>query len=283
MENGEFEEFELREPDNWEGVDPYQPPEYAEEAITCSSCGTSQNASNRHCEGCGARLSQQRIPVAAPPLRSVSPGARALTIILVVIAVVVVAALVIGAITGDDETAETTLATSEEAEPSTTLTTLGPAMELAPIDISCSTEYNRSLGCDKLIDGDPTTYWNDSSLRGEDALITVTFPNPVSLDTVQFVNIAEEEKFRRNYRVRSIEIIALTEDGLTRSLMVDELPDSNDIPHTVSTVTGDTRESVIAREFEIKVLNAYPSEAFGGEQGFDELAIQELIFWGREA
>ena len=34
-------------------------------------------------------------------------------------------------------------------------------------------------------------------------------------------------------------------------------------------------------ELEIRITATWPSEPLGGEQAFDELAIEELEFWGR--
>lgn len=270
----DFEEFELREPEEWEVTDELVSQPSPEPSLTCPSCGAGQTTSNRHCEECGARLGQQRIAVAAPPLRSVSAGGRALGVIVVVIALVVVAALVIQAIRGDEEPPEGTVAEGEtETESPAVVTTppLGPLEQIAPISISCSTEYNANLACENLIDGEDT-YWNDASLKGEDAWIKVIFVNPVALESVQIVNVGNEEKFRRNYRVRAVEIEASDLPGVP---FVSEIDNANDRPLSVSTPTNHTLE------LEIRVTATYASEPLGGSQAFDELAIQELRFWGR--
>ena len=270
MDGIDFEEFELRDPEDWDDVDPYRPIDSPVQSVTCPSCGVAQNSTNRHCEQCGARLGQQRIAVAAPPLRSVSPGGRALAIIVVSIALVVAAVLIFGAIRGDPPPEE-----SAEGETETTLstppTTLGRLMKVTPISITCSSEFNANLECENLIDG-TASYWNDEGLRGEDAWIKVTFVNPVALESVLFINVGNEEKFRRNYRVRAVEIRA---DDFPGVPFVEEIPDANDRPLSVSTPTNHTLE------LEIRVTATYPSEPLGGSQAFDELAIEELEFWGR--
>ena len=272
LDDIDFEEFELTEPENWDDVEEYRPYESPGAVLTCPSCGVGQNATNRHCEQCGARLGQQRIAVAAPPLRTVSAGGRALGIFLAVIAVVVVAALVYPAIRGDDETPGVTNPDGETpTTTSLTATTQPPLEEITPISISCSSEYNSNLGCDNLIDGEDT-YWNDQSLRGEDARITVTFVNPVALEQVQIINVANEEKFRRNYRVKAVEIYA---DDLPGVPFVGDLSDTNNRPHAIETDTSHTLE------LEIRVTSTWSSEAVAGNQAFDELAIQEIKFWGR--
>lgn len=271
----DFEEFELTEPDDWDNVEGQSPRSPQEALLTCPSCGVDQSAANRHCEQCGARLGQQTIAVAAPPRRAVSAGGRALGIIVVVIALVVVAALVIQAIRGDDEIPD--VAGLEGETPTGTTTAepaaraLGPLEQITPISITCSSEYNANLGCENLIDGEET-YWNDASLKGADAWIKVSFVNPVALDSVQILNVRNEEKFRRNYRVRAMEIEA---DDLLGVPFVSEIDNVNDRPLSISTPTNHTLE------LEIRVTATYPSEPLGGDQAFDELAIQDLRFWGR--
>ena len=265
-----FEEFQLREPENWEDVDPYRPVGSAGSYHSCPSCGVMQSSSNRHCDECGARLGRQQVAVAAPPLRSVSPGGRALAIIVVGIALVVVAAIVIRAIRGDDVPPEATTSLVDTT-PSTPPTTMSRIMQVTPISIVCSSEYNANLGCENLIDG-ADTYWNDESLRGEDAWIKVTFVNPVALESVLFINVSDEEKFRRNYRVRAVEIEA---DDLPGIPFVEQIPNANDRPLSVPTPTNHTTE------LDIRITATYVSEPVGGDQAFDELAIQELEFWGR--
>ena len=270
----DFEEFELNEPASWEDVDDYQPHESHAALINCPSCGAGQNAANRHCEQCGARLGRQTVAVASPPLRSATAGGRALGIMVVVIALVILAALVIPAIRGGDDVpdVEGAVASSTSA-PTVTTVALGPINEITPISISCSSEYSASLGCGNLIDGEDT-YWNDSSLRGEETRITVTFVNPVALEQVQIINVQDEEKFRRNYRVRGVEIYS---DDMPGVPFVDEIPDENDRPHGVETPTNTTYE------LEIRVTSTWSSEALAGQQAFDELAIEEIKFWGRIA
>lgn len=268
--NISFEEFQLSEPSSWEEAE-REPNTEFEPHLTCPSCFSQQSPSNRHCQECGARLGRQRIAVAPMPIRSVTAGNRAVRVIIIGVAFVVIFALIIQAMRGNDEPGDQAVdgsTTSTEAtEPSMVL---GPLEEITPISITCSSEYNAGLACENLIDGDET-YWNDASRRGEDARITVTFVNPVALEQVQIINVDNLEKFRRNYRVRGVEIFA---DDFPGVPFVDEIPDANDRPHGIPTTTNHTTV------LEIRVTSTWPSEALGGE-AFDELAIQEIKFWGR--
>lgn len=273
LDDIDFEEFQLTEPGSYD--DPgdydaaYEAPPIA--LISCPSCGAAQPATNRHCEQCGARLGQGSVPVAPRPLASTSPGTRALTVILAVLAGVVLLALIFTSLRGDgDDTAGTTV-TSEPSETSATVGEVGPIQPIEPIEIECSTQLNdTSLACGNLIDG-TSAYWNDLSLRGEGAVITVTFAQPVQLEQVQFVNIDNDVSFRRNYRVRGVEIVA---DDLPGLPFIDEIPNDNDRPHAVTTPTLGTTQLII------RVTATWPSEAIEG-RAFEELALEEIEFWGR--
>lgn len=271
LDDIDFEEFELREPAGWEDEDHRQPYESSAYLLACPSCGVEQNSTNRHCEQCGARLGQRRIAVASPPLRSVNAGGRALGVIVVVIALVVVAALVISAVRngGDDVEGADTVVTDSTVTTST-VTTLQAVDAHEPFSITCSSEYNATLGCDNLIDG-VEDYWNDGSLRGEDAWIVATFDYPISFKRVLLVNVDNEEKFRRNYRVRVMEIEANDIPGVP---FRGDIPNANDRPHPVRVETSATTE------LRIEIKATWPSEAVDGGQAFDELAVQELEFWG---
>ena len=147
----------------------------------------------------------------------------------------------------------------------------GPIEQITPIDIRCSTQLNdTNLGCSNLIDG-TTDYWNDLSLRGVGAVITVTFAQPVQLEQVQFINAANDVAFLRNYRIRGVEIVA---DDLPGLPFIDEIPNDNDRPHAVTTPTLGTTQLTI------RITATWPSEAIDG-RAFDELALDEIEFWGR--
>lgn len=273
LDDIDFEEFELRDPEDWGGVDETSAPPSSDSYLACPSCGADQRTSNLHCEQCGARLGQQRIAVAAPPLRSVSAGGRALGVIVVVIALVVVAALVIQAIRGDEDpeviAAEEETSTESSTTPSTQA--LGPLERIIPISVSCSSEYNSNLACDNLIDGQET-YWNDAGLKGEDAWVKVNFARPAALQSVQIQNVRSEEKFRRNYRIRLVEIETDDVPGIPFRAEIDN---SNERPLQIQTPTNHTLS------LEIRVTGTWPSEALGGNQAYNELAVEEIYFWGR--
>ena len=273
LEDIDFEEFELTEPGSYDEPASYdaayeQPPVAL---ISCPSCGAHQHAGNKHCEQCGARLGSGTVPVAPRPLASVSAGTRALTIILAVLAGVVLLALIYTNTIGSSPDED---AADDPVDPTVTtpaVDTVGNIEQITPITISCSTELNgTTLACTNLIDDTPA-YWNDNSLGGDGAVITATFATEVRLEQVQFTNLADSVTFRRNYRIRGVSIVANDLPGLP---FVDELPNDNNRVHAVSTPTLNTIQVII------RVTAIWPSEAIDG-RAFDELALDEIAFWGR--
>lgn len=271
----DFEEFQLDEPQEYEEVPEYAAYEAPPPAlISCPSCGAAQAATNRHCEQCGARLSQSALPVAPRPLGGMNAGTRALTVILSLIAGVVVLAVLWNLVFGGDDNPVADQSPEENGTTNTeetTATTVGPIEEITPIAVRCSSELNDgTLACGNLIDMTEAP-WNDASLKGEGAQMVFTFAEPVALAQIHFWNLGDETRFRRNYRVRGIEIQASDLPGLP---IPAEIEDDNSRQHVVSVSTLATEQVTI------QITSTWPSEAIDGK-AFDELAIEEIQFWGR--
>lgn len=271
----DFEEFNL-DPQSWdygEQEEDDHPEGYDDIAtVSCPSCAAVQISSNRHCEECGAQLVLYgRTPVAPAPLPSVSAGSRALAAIAVVLAVVVGGALIWLAIRGGDDPEEP--GTEDTSTTSTVVEEAAPVQEIIPVSVVCSSEYSERLRCENLIDGDTATYWNDNSLRGVGAMFTITFPTAVQLTQVQFWNVADNLSFRRNYRINGVEITPNDAPGVQ---FVENLNNENTGPLVVSTPTTETTQLVI------RITSTHPSEDVGGNAAFDELALAEIRFWGRD-
>ncbi len=262
-----FEEFTLEEQPPTESE---MPPPIVQEAdyVSCPSCGAANPSHNRHCEECGARLSQDMLPVAPPPLLRSSAGARALVAAFVVIVLVVIAAFVFRAFGGEEEpvASDTTIA-------ATTTTSRGRARLITPLTVTASSSVGERWSPEKLIDRDPTTAWNDDSLGGENAFIEFTFISPVEIHWINIAHYQEDEPFFRNFRVRGFLITA------------DDLPDQP-LPGELEDVPGEQRisfQSVRTTKVKIEVVSTWPAQAYNGEVPFEELAIQEIEFWGRDA
>jgi hypothetical protein len=273
-----FEPFELDDGPPPPGETPPQPepepeptPEpapaarAATETVPCPSCGTRNPAHNRHCEACGARLSSEPLPVAPPPSARTSAGARALMVLAAAVLVVGLAAFLFNMFGGDD-TAETT------STAPTTTTTAAVFEELVPTAVTASSELGDSFAAENLIDGDPDTEWQDASQRGAGAELTFTFAQPVRIVSIEIVNLPDDERFRRNYRVRGyvIEVDDLSID------IPGELDDDNE-PQRIQIGT------VATTSLTFQVNTTYPAEAVDDSTPFLELAIADVRFFGSQA
>ena len=128
-----------------------------------------------------------------------TPGSRALTVLGGVLLVVLIAVLFIN-LRGDDTAATTT------TEPPVTSTSFGPNItELLPFSVEASSSFP-GFESGNLIDDDEASYWNDNSLRGNNAWLEFSFAQPVQITEIEMQNLEDEEKFRRNYRIKSLVI-----------------------------------------------------------------------------
>lgn len=151
-------------------------------------------------------------------------------------------------------------------------TTRPPPIALTPTEVVASSELE-GLHATHLIDDDPESYWNDASLRGEEAELIFRFDPPVIVTAIELLNVADEEKFKRNYRIRSYEIhMAGDELAPVRGQLADSnKPQRMDLPFTVTD------------ELIIHPISTYPAESRAGEPPFDELALAEVRFFGSPA
>lgn len=234
--------------------------------VMCPSCGSVNPGYNRHCEHCGARLSQDPLPVAPPPMSRTSPGARALGVLAAVVLVVALAVLIFNVFRGGgDGSADSTSSTTSSTS------TLPPVVtEVFPTQVEASSEL-AGFEASNLIDGDPETSWNDDSARGRDAVLTFRFARPVSLAEIEFQNLSGDERFKRNYKIQGFSI---TVDDL--AIEINERLANTNEPQRVSIASVETTELII------RVLSTYAAEPAGNAPPFDELALQDVRFFGTE-
>ena len=264
-----FEPFELDEtPPPDEDLPPSPAPAAAEPVtgtVNCPSCGTENPDYNRHCEACGARLSQEPLPVAAPPMMRGTPGGRALAVLAAVVLVVALIALifnVFGGNGGDEEAAETT---------TTTTSTQPPVVEeMFASTVEASSELP-GFEAENLIDGNPETSWNDQSNRGRDASLTFRFTRPVQITRIELQNLEDEVRFKRNYRIQGYQISV---DDLAIEI-TGRLEDTN-ASQDVQIASLETTELTIV------VTSTFPAQAVEDLPPFDELALQGVRFFGSE-
>ena len=230
-------------------------------ALPCQSCGSPNPPDNRHCESCGARIGQANTPVAPQPMIRTTAGARALMVLAGVILSVALLALMVNVFRGGSaETAETTLVT----------TTSIPVeiKALTPVSTRCNSQL-AAFPCTALTDNDPDNRWNATE-GGVGAELTFLFSPPVQITELFIDNVQDEERFRRNARVKGLEIKT---DDIVQSIIV-ELDDTNQ-PQKIQ--IGSIRTSSLT----IKITSVYPGQTYEGKEPFTELAMQQITFYGR--
>ncbi|NNK92172.1 MAG: hypothetical protein HKO87_07040 [Acidimicrobiia bacterium] len=261
-----FEPFGLdEEPEQPAAAPPTSQPQA--ETVVCPSCGTHNPGSNRHCEACGARLETGPLPVAPPPLIRATPGARALGVLAAVVLVVALFAFV-WSVVRDDGAAGDVAQNGDNGTTETSVTSPIQIEELLPSVVSASSQYD-NFPADNLIDGDSATYWNDKGLRGRDAEITFRFFQPVQIVEIDLVNIADAERFTRNYRIKGYQIV------------------SDDLQVPISGTLEDVADpapiriaSLETTELTLRVTSTHPATSYEGQPPFNELAVAEIQFFG---
>ena len=259
--DGNYEEFELgAAPPTSERSSP------GRGEVTCPSCGANNPANNRHCQECGARLSQGPLPTAPRPAVQATAGVRAALAISALLFGVVVVALLFNIFSGDPEAAVTS--TTVAANTSTTIA------ELAPIDIldvECNQEGVGSFVCDNLIDGTETEYQFDYEAvpEGEAITIRLIFDRPTVVQRIDWVNLEDATRLKRNYRARGIQIAA---DNSLQPVLVqlEDLAGSQPVAFAALDATS----------IEITIESDFPAEVVD-EESFTEMAIQEIRVIGR--
>jgi len=229
--------------------------------VPCPSCGTPNPPFNRHCDSCGARLSQAPLPVAPQPMLRTTAGARALMVFAGVLLFIALSWLAVTFFRKGDGTALST----------TTTTTSRPEIgieKLQPIRIDCTSQLT-DFPCSALTDDDPNNSWNARE-GGVGTVITVLFAPPVQIAEVIFYNLQDTERFLRNARIQGLEIVI---DDLPQATIAD-LKNDND-PQRVQL------RSLRTSSVTITITSAHPGQTYEGKEPFRELALQEIAFYGR--
>jgi zinc-ribbon domain len=265
--DGNYEEFKLDTPPREEPAG--ESPQADRGQVTCPSCNAENPSTNRHCQECGARLRQGPLPTAPRPAVQATAGVRAALAISALLFAVVVIALLFNVFNGSDTPATTTVAAGGS-------TTLGSSPEIAQIEVisaECVPPGIGSFVCDNLISGTEDEYQvtYEELADGEQVVITLIFREPMTVNRIDWYNLADETQFRRNYRARGISIDA---QGNPQPFPV-ELEDSAGVQQ-IAFAAVNTTEVVITIE------SAYLAEPVEGNV-FKELAIQELTLFGYPA
>jgi DNA-directed RNA polymerase subunit RPC12/RpoP len=236
--------------------------------VTCPSCGAVNPPHNRHCQECGARISQGPLPTAPRPAVQATAGVRAALAISALLFSVVVIALLFNIFNGEAPAADGTAVTST--------TTSTEVAELAPIDVirvECSREGIGAFVCDNLVSGTDAEYqFNYEEVEeGEPITITLTFIQPMVVQRIDWVNLEDDTQLRRNYRARGIVINA--QDSIQpHPLQLEDLPGSQSVAYA----------AIDTNWIEITIESDYPAEVVD-DNVFTEMAIQEIVVIGRPA
>lgn len=237
------------------------------DSVACPACGASNPPFNHHCERCGSRLSTEPMPLAPAPVGRTSPGFRALGVLAAVVLVVALVALMINIF----RSGEASVAGPETTSTSTTTTQPVIVAELTPASVTASSELSEGFGPENLLDGDPETRWNDASARGVGAWLEFTFATPVQITEMEFQNVTDDTKFRQNYKIQ----------GYT--ITVNDL----NVPISGRLVNSNEAQRVRIASLEtftlrVDISTTYPAEPVGDAPPFNELALEDVRFFGVE-
>lgn len=240
--------------------------------LICPSCGASNPPNNRHCEECGARLRQGPLPAAPRPAVQATAGVRAVVALSALLGVVILAAFLINLFSDEDPATTTTILGDS------TTTTNGEVVvgQIAILRATCvPAGLEGAFGCPNLIDESDAEFqlnWNELPANEQIVTITLTFAQPMVVEKIIWTNIADDERFRRNYRAKGLIIKA----------------EGNPVPHP-----QELRNEPGLQEFNfavirsnsitITIISVYPAEVVGEFEPFDELAIGEITVIGYPA
>ena len=132
-----------------------------------------------------------------------------------------------------------------------------------------SSSLDEASSCENLYDGALTT-WKDNGMGCKDAWIEFTFSRDIYLEFIVIQNPEESQYFFRSYKAKDV-LITNSDIGfsLNKEMQNENLSQWIDINATTSDVN-------------IQILSAYPGEEINGISPFDECAIQEISFYGRD-
>lgn len=138
-----------------------------------------------------------------------------------------------------------------------------------PVFCLSSSSLDEDSSCENLYDLGFKT-WKDNSLGCKDAWIEFTFSRDIYLEFIVIQNPEESQYFIRSHKARDI-LLTNSDNGfiLNKELQNENLSQWVDINATTSDVY-------------IQILSAYPGEEINENQPFDECAIQEITFYGRD-
>lgn len=261
-----FERFDLKEPPAEKAAPARPKPKGG--SVQCPSCGAPNPSNNRHCEECGARLSQAPLPTAPRPAVQATAGVRAALAISGLLFGVVIIALAFNVFGGSDDPTDTTVAVTSTAAP-----VVEQNAPIAVIDTTCSVDGIGTFACTNLTSGTPDQYqvnWEEIP-EGELIKIRLTFGQPMIVSQILWTGIIDPVKFQQNYRARGL-VIAASDSLAPIAWELEDTPGQQVINFA----------SVGANWIEIEIQSAYNASPVDGN-AFREIAIDEITAVGRPA
>ena len=239
--------------------------------IKCSSCSTPNLPSIKNCKECGNPLIKPLSSYGATnlPNRKEVPGIRAVFFLALVVPLIAGASFFYNSRIADDLIEEISAVQQTTSTSSSTTPKGGPLEKVVPISCTSSSQLNEDYSCKNLYDGTVKS-WQDNELECIDGYLEFDFSEPVYLEFIVFQNLESTTSFKRNFRVRDIQVT--TDEN---SILIEkEMPNNNsqqwiNINSTTSSLRFD-------------ILSAYSGENIGNSDAFKECAIQELTFYGSD-
>ncbi len=254
---------DIKEPNNTQSVRNRVP------QIKCSSCSTANLPSVKNCKECGNPLIKPLSSYGATnlPNRKEVPGIRAVFFLALIVPLIAGASFFYNSRIAD-EVIEEIAAVEQTTSTSSTTTIQSVLQKMFPVSCSSSSQLNEEYSCENLYDGSLKS-WQDNELECVDGFLEFTFSEPMYLEFIVFQNLENSNSFKRNFKVRDIQVTTDEESILIEK----EVQNNNgqqwiDINSTTSTLR-------------IDILSAYSGEDVGNSNAFKECAIQELTFFGK--
>ena len=237
--------------------------------IKCANCGNLNLPSIRNCKECNAPLVKPLSTYGATslPNRKEVPGIRAVFFLAIIVPLIAGASYFYNNQIASDVQEEieiieqTTLLT-------TTTTPLSNLKPQVPIACTSSSSFDSTFTCINLYD-DSNAMWQDNSLQCKDAVLEFTFSDEIYFEFIVFQNAEKSSSFIRNFKARDIRITTNDND-----FMVEKELENDNFQQWIDLNTN-------ASQINISIISAYPGEDSNGQNAFNECAIQEIKFFGK--
>jgi hypothetical protein len=237
--------------------------------IKCPNCGALNLPSIKNCKDCGSPLIKPLSSYGAAelPNRKEVPGIRAVFFLALIVPLIAGASFFYNSRIADDVIQE--IAAVEQTTSTSSSTTIPSVLKkMFPISCMSSSQLSDEYSCENLYDGTLKS-WQDNELQCEDGFLEFTFNDSMYLEFIVFQNLESNNSFKRNFRVRDIQVT--TDEN---SILIEKELENNNGQQwiDINSTTGTLR---------IDILSAYSGEDIGNSNAFKECAIQELTFFGK--